>query len=161
GSAELGKSTPQSTISNFESYSKTVMLRPISETPPRAVTRSAPLRGFGGLGRRTVISAPCMAMTHPISAGQDAPRPRPRPLPPRPRPELSAPERPPPFSEWDPFPPLPPPLPEPPPLPGPPLLPGPPFLGDPPPFWPEPPRPRPPWVPCGDRKSTRLNSSHV
>src|SRR6478735_8992670 len=45
-----GKSTPQSTISRRPSYSKTVMLRPTSPSPPSGMTRRPPAgRGAGAL----------------------------------------------------------------------------------------------------------------
>ena len=48
GWVSSGKSTPQSTTSSLPSYSKTVMLRPISPTPPRRVMRIAPRWSTGG-----------------------------------------------------------------------------------------------------------------
>ncbi len=43
-----GNSTPQSTISSRPSYSKTVMLRPTSPSPPSGMTRSPPLGSSAG-----------------------------------------------------------------------------------------------------------------
>ncbi len=48
GCSSSGKRTPQSTISSRPSYSKTVMLRPISPRPPSGVTRRPPFGSFGG-----------------------------------------------------------------------------------------------------------------
>ena len=51
GESSAGNSTPQSTTSSRPSYSKTVMLRPISPMPPSATTRSPP-SGSAGVARR-------------------------------------------------------------------------------------------------------------
>ena len=48
GESSAGNSTPQSTTSSRPSYSKTVMLRPISPIPPSATTRSPPAGSGGG-----------------------------------------------------------------------------------------------------------------
>ena len=63
GSPDDGNNTPQSTIRRRPRYSKTVMLRPISEIPPSATMRSPSFGGRGGAGRRCVRSAPCIDFT--------------------------------------------------------------------------------------------------
>src|SRR6266545_5318053 len=55
-----GNSTPQSTISSWPSYSKTVMLRPTSPSPPSGITRSAP--GASGPG---AVRSGCGWLTAP------------------------------------------------------------------------------------------------
>jgi hypothetical protein len=45
---EVRQSTPQSTISSRPPYSKTVMFRPISPSPPSGVTRRPPSVSFDG-----------------------------------------------------------------------------------------------------------------
>ncbi|CAM5663085.1 hypothetical protein SCANM63S_03428 [Streptomyces canarius] len=54
GWVSSGNSTPQSTISSLPACSKTVMLRPISPRPPRAMTRSPPSGRAGRLSVRGV-----------------------------------------------------------------------------------------------------------
>src|SRR3954463_1547881 len=49
GWCSSGNSTPQSTTSSLPACSKTVMLRPISPRPPRAITRSPPSGRAGGV----------------------------------------------------------------------------------------------------------------
>ena len=48
GCVSSGNSTPQSTIRILPSYSKIVMLRPISPSPPSGMTRRAPSGSAGG-----------------------------------------------------------------------------------------------------------------
>ena len=61
GCSSSGKSTPQSTISSRPACSRTVMLRPISPSPPSATTRR-PSTGSGGggpsSGCRLTVPAP-------------------------------------------------------------------------------------------------------
>src|SRR4051812_18301171 len=49
GWCSSGNSTPQSTTSSLPACSKTVMLRPISPRPPRAITRRPPSGRAGGV----------------------------------------------------------------------------------------------------------------
>src|SRR5215210_5186248 len=51
GCSASGKSTPQSMTSSAPSYSSTAMLRPISPSPPSAMTRSPPAARGGGAFR--------------------------------------------------------------------------------------------------------------
>src|SRR5918997_5723977 len=51
GCSASGNSTPQSMTSSAPSYSRTAMLRPISPSPPSAMTRSPPAASGGGAFR--------------------------------------------------------------------------------------------------------------
>src|SRR5450756_612012 len=68
-----GKRTPQSTTSSLPWYSKTVMLRPISPSPPRGVTRRTPRARRGG-DFRFLVWAGCtrsiLPESGPIGPGQ-------------------------------------------------------------------------------------------
>src|SRR3712207_3759054 len=64
GCSASGNSTPQSMTTSVPSYSSTAMLRPISPSPPSAMTRSPPavrggaaFRSRGGLARSAVTVA--------------------------------------------------------------------------------------------------------
>src|SRR5665647_2775242 len=68
-----GKRTPQSTTSSLPWYSKTVMLRPISPSPPKGVTRRTPRARRGG-DFRFLVWAGCtrsiLPESGPIGPGQ-------------------------------------------------------------------------------------------